>query len=166
VFFLETVQSALNGADLYYWVAVGFGKPNHLFSSFLSLLDVPIMGSFVASIFRFFFVYRIWVISEKRRWWLCASICLVNSFPKFRNDPSRSSPFRCIRGVHGQYFCKSPQSDVADHVSSQQSYISEPFMEALGMLIFEVVSPSNTLDGLPLTEYCVSSDLACRKHAV
>jgi hypothetical protein len=66
VFLLETVQTALSGADLYYWFAVGLGKPDHLFSSFLSFLDVPIMGSFVASIVQFFLVYRIWVISEKR----------------------------------------------------------------------------------------------------
>lgn len=86
VFFLETVQTALSGADLYYWFAVGFGKPDHLFSPFLSFLDVPIMGSFVTLIVQFFFVYRIWVLSEKRWWWLCAVICLVNLFPKSRND--------------------------------------------------------------------------------
>jgi hypothetical protein len=81
VFFLETVQTALSGADLYYWFAVGFGKPDHLFSSFLSFLDLPIMGSFVALIVQFFFVYRIWVLSEKRWWWLCVIVCLVSSFP-------------------------------------------------------------------------------------
>jgi hypothetical protein len=59
VFLLETVQTALSGADLYYWFAVGFGKLDHLFSPFLSFLDVPIMGSFVALIVQFFFVYRI-----------------------------------------------------------------------------------------------------------
>jgi hypothetical protein len=48
LFFPETVQTALSGADLYYWFALGFGKPDHLFSPFLSFLDVPIMGSFVA----------------------------------------------------------------------------------------------------------------------
>jgi len=71
VFILETVQTALarlSGADLYYWFAAGFGNPDHLFSSFLSFLDVPIMGFFVALIVQFFFVYRIWVLSEKR-WW-------------------------------------------------------------------------------------------------
>jgi hypothetical protein len=47
VFFLETVQTALSGADLYYWFAIGFGNPYHLFSPFLSFLDVPIMGSFL-----------------------------------------------------------------------------------------------------------------------
>ncbi|KAI0261479.1 hypothetical protein BGY98DRAFT_1053324, partial [Russula aff. rugulosa BPL654] len=80
VFFLETVQTALSGADLYYWFAVGFGKSDHLFSSFFSFLDVPIMGSSVALIVQFFFVYRIWVLSEKRWWWLCVCvmICLLS----------------------------------------------------------------------------------------
>jgi len=95
VFLLEAV---LSGADLYYWFAVGFGKPDHLFSPFLSFLDVPTMGSFVAFIVQFFFVYRIWVLSEKRWWWLlvCVIICLVNSFlkvPERPYHPSRSSPF-------------------------------------------------------------------------
>ena len=42
------MQTALSGADLNYWFALGFGKPDHLFSPFLSFVDVPIMGPFVA----------------------------------------------------------------------------------------------------------------------
>ncbi|KAF8498184.1 hypothetical protein F5888DRAFT_228147 [Russula emetica] len=38
------------------------------------------MGSFVALIVQFFFVYRIWVLSEKRWWWLCVIICLLSIF--------------------------------------------------------------------------------------
>jgi hypothetical protein len=102
VLFLETVQTALSGADLYYWFAIGFGKTEHLFSSFLSFLDVPIMGFVVALIVQFFFVYRILVLSERRWWWLCIIIGLVSPFPKSRNDPiilPVAIHFRCIWGV-------------------------------------------------------------------
>ena len=77
VFFLETVQTILSGADLYYWFASGFGKFNHLTSPFASSFDAPIMGSVVSLCVQFFFVYRIRVLSERRSRWLCIAICLV-----------------------------------------------------------------------------------------
>ena len=79
IFFVETVQTALSGADLYYWYAAGFGNMEHLASPYASAFDAPIMGSAVSLSVQFFFVYRIWVLSKKRSWWLCAIICLVNS---------------------------------------------------------------------------------------
>ena len=86
VFLLETVQTALSGADLYYWFATGFGNINHLFSSFASFIDLPIMGSMVSLIVQFFFVYRIRVLSEKRSRWLCFIIRLVTSHLKSRSQ--------------------------------------------------------------------------------
>ena len=87
IFFLESVQTALSGADLYYWFAAGFGNTGNLTEPFVSFVDVQIMGSVVCLIVQFFFVYRIFVLSETRSWWLCVIICLVNSFPlKFHND--------------------------------------------------------------------------------
>ncbi|KAI0270122.1 hypothetical protein BGY98DRAFT_923816, partial [Russula aff. rugulosa BPL654] len=77
VFFLETVQTILSGADLYHWFAAGFGKFDYLTSPFASSFDVPIMGSVVSLCVQFFFVYRIRVLSEKRSPWLCATIYLV-----------------------------------------------------------------------------------------
>ena len=77
VFFLETVQTILSGADLYHWFASGFGKFHRLTSPFASSFDEPIMGSVVSLCVQFFFVYRIRVLSEKRSWWLCVAICLV-----------------------------------------------------------------------------------------
>ena len=84
IFFLETLQTALCGADLYYWYAAGFGDMEHLASPYASAFDAPIMGSAVSLCVQFFFVYRIWVLSKKRGWWLlvCVIICLVNSSPK------------------------------------------------------------------------------------
>ena len=86
VFILETVQTALSGADLYYWFASDFGNIDHLISPFASFIDLPIMGSMVSLIVQFFFVYRIRVLSEKRSLWLCFIICLVTSLLRSRND--------------------------------------------------------------------------------
>jgi len=78
VFLLETLQTALNGADLYYWFASGFGDMNHLASPFASFLDAPIMGAVVSLCVQFFFVYRIWVLGKRETWWLCILICLCS----------------------------------------------------------------------------------------
>jgi len=77
VFLLETLQTALNGADLYYWFASGFGDMNHLASPFASAFDAPIMGAVVSLCVQFFFVYRIWVLGKRETWWLCILICVV-----------------------------------------------------------------------------------------
>ncbi|KAH9986895.1 hypothetical protein BJV74DRAFT_843398 [Russula compacta] len=79
VFFLETLQTALSGADVYYWFVTGFGNMNHLASPYASAFDVPIIGSVVSLSVQFFFVYRIWVLGKKETWWLCFIICLVST---------------------------------------------------------------------------------------
>jgi len=76
VFFLETLQTVLSGTDLYYWFASGFGNFQHLSSPHAGPFDVPIIGSLVSLIVQFFFMYRIWVLSNKRSWWLCILILL------------------------------------------------------------------------------------------
>jgi hypothetical protein len=86
VFLLETVQTILSGADLYYWFAAGFGRFGHLISPFSSFVDVPIMGSVVSLSVQCFFVYRIRVLSEKRSRWLCVIISLVTLLLKPLND--------------------------------------------------------------------------------
>jgi hypothetical protein len=78
IFVLETLQTALSGADLYYWFVSGFGNMNHLTSPYASAFDVPIMGSVVSLCVQFFFVYRIWVLGKRETWWLCILICVVN----------------------------------------------------------------------------------------
>ena len=91
IFFLETVQTTLSGADLYYWFAAGFGNVDQLTTPFASFVDVPMMGSVVSLSVQFFFVYRIFMLSKKRPWWLCAVICLVSLSPKVLGLPYRSS---------------------------------------------------------------------------
>jgi len=76
IFFWETLQVALCGADLYYWFAAGFGNMDRLVTPYASPFDAPIMGSAVSLCVQFFFVYRIWVLSKKRVWWLCVIICV------------------------------------------------------------------------------------------
>jgi hypothetical protein len=83
VFLLETLQTALSGADIYYWFVSGFGNMDHLTSPYASAFDVPIIGAVVSLTVQFFFAYRIWVLGKKESWWLSLLICLVS----FTQDP-------------------------------------------------------------------------------
>jgi hypothetical protein len=56
--FLETVQTVLSGADLYYWFAAGFGEAQFI-TPFASFFDLQIVGSVVSLSVQLFFVYRI-----------------------------------------------------------------------------------------------------------
>ncbi|KAH9176074.1 hypothetical protein EDB89DRAFT_2065850 [Lactarius sanguifluus] len=78
VFLVETLQTALTGADLYYWFVSGFGNMDHLATAYVSPFDVPIIGAIVALIVQIFFVYRIWVLSRRSPWFLCLLICLFS----------------------------------------------------------------------------------------
>lgn len=78
IFLAETLQTALSGADLYYWFVSGFGNMDHLTDPYLSAFDVPMIGSIVSLAVQIFFVYRIWVLSGRTSWVLCSIICLVS----------------------------------------------------------------------------------------
>ncbi len=77
VFILEAVQTALTGADLYYWFGSGYGNMNHLASPFASTFDIPVIESMASAMVQYFYAYRVWVLSNRRSWWLCSLICLV-----------------------------------------------------------------------------------------
>ena len=77
VFLLETTQTAFSCANLFYRFASGYGDMTRLVSIDLSFFG-PIIDSVVALIVQIFYVYRIWVLSEKRSWWLCLLVCLVS----------------------------------------------------------------------------------------
>jgi len=79
VFLLETLQTALNGADMYYWFVSGYGNMDHLSDPYASAFDVPIIGSIVAGAVQFFFVYRVWVLSDRKSWWLCFIISVSSA---------------------------------------------------------------------------------------
>ena len=78
ILFLETLQTALSGRDLYYWFASGFGNMDHLQDPYAGPFDVPIIGSIVSGAVQSFFIYRIWVLSYKKSWWLCVIISIVS----------------------------------------------------------------------------------------
>jgi hypothetical protein len=79
IFFLETLQTALSGADLYYWFVTGYGDVEHLTAPYATPFDVPITEAVVSLSVQFFFAFRIWVLSMKRSWWLSLIICLVST---------------------------------------------------------------------------------------
>ena len=101
VFFLETAQTALSGADLYLWFVTGFGNLEYLTGSAFQFFDVPILGSVVSLIVQFFFAYRILVLSEKRSWWLCIIICLVSLLQKVPEPPHHPSIALCCQRIWG-----------------------------------------------------------------
>jgi hypothetical protein len=76
VFLLETVQTALTGADAYQWFGSGYGDLNRLTSPLLSAIDIPIVESIVSAMVQFFYAYRVWILSNKS-WWFSSLICLV-----------------------------------------------------------------------------------------
>ncbi|KAI0252249.1 hypothetical protein BJV78DRAFT_1203887 [Lactifluus subvellereus] len=78
IFLTETLQTALSGADVYYWFVSGFGNMNHLAAPYASAFDVPILGSVVSLTVQVFFAYRIWVLGMKKSWWLSLLICLCS----------------------------------------------------------------------------------------
>jgi hypothetical protein len=82
VFVLETVQTMVTGADVFYWFASGYGDLNRLATPFASATDVPIMESIVSAMVQFFYAYRVWILSNKKRW-LFTLICLVSRLQQF-----------------------------------------------------------------------------------
>jgi len=78
VFLLDTVQTALTGADVYYWFMAGFGDFEGLKKSRFSPIDTPTMDAFISLIVQVFFCYRIWTMN-KRLWWLCVIIAVLSA---------------------------------------------------------------------------------------
>ncbi|KAI0047483.1 hypothetical protein FA95DRAFT_1492380, partial [Auriscalpium vulgare] len=79
VFLIETTQTAMSGADIFYWYASGFGNMERLQDTYLSPFDTPFLGSLVTCIVQTFYSYRIWVL-KPTLWWLSSiitSVCRV-----------------------------------------------------------------------------------------
>jgi hypothetical protein len=79
IFLLETVQTALTGADLYYWFVEGFGKLHYLLDSHFSPIDGMAINVPILLTVQGFYIYRIWTLN-KRWWWLCVIIIIVRMF--------------------------------------------------------------------------------------
>ncbi|KAI0261371.1 hypothetical protein BC834DRAFT_972779 [Gloeopeniophorella convolvens] len=77
VFLLETAQTAMTGADVYFWFIAGFGNLDRLTSSNLSAIDSPTIDAFISLIVQGFFCYRIWALN-KRFIWMCVIIAVLS----------------------------------------------------------------------------------------
>ena len=78
MFLIETIQTAMSGADLYYRFASGFGDMSRLANPYISAFEVPLIGAVVSVVVQYFFSYRVWVLSDKKSWWTCMIICAVS----------------------------------------------------------------------------------------
>jgi hypothetical protein len=88
VFLVETVQTALTGADAHYWFIQGFGNVEKLKDSHYAPIDIPIIDSIISLVVQEYFCYRIWTLN--RRWsWFCAATAIVRIFLIL--SPSRPS---------------------------------------------------------------------------
>jgi len=77
VFLLETAQTALTGADVYYWFMAGFGNLERLNDSNFSAIDSPTIDAFISLIVQGFYCYRIWTLN-KRALWICLLIAVLS----------------------------------------------------------------------------------------
>lgn len=102
---IETLQTALTGADIYYWFVIGFGDINHLATPYASAFDVPIIGAIISLTVQFFFAYRVWVLGNRKLWWLVGIICLVRPLSQFAiRRPYYPFPdfYRRLNGCRGR----------------------------------------------------------------
>ncbi|KAH9177724.1 hypothetical protein EDB89DRAFT_1432777 [Lactarius sanguifluus] len=72
VFALETVQTALTAADVYYWFIAGFGDRERLKSSHYAPIDIAITDAIISLIVQEYFCYRIWTLNRRSSWF-----CLI-----------------------------------------------------------------------------------------
>ena len=98
---LETVQSGLAVADLFYLIGSGDITNGYVVDSPLSPWVGPILiGGVVAVIVQLFFAYRIWVLSNKKARRLCLTILFVSPvYFKYCPDTGsqRVSPWVVLR---------------------------------------------------------------------
>jgi hypothetical protein len=93
VFLVETAQTSLTAADLYYWFMAGFGDlEGMLANTRFAPIDVPMIAGIISLIVQLFFCYRIYTLN-KRLLWLCTVIAVVSLPPTFRQSAHSSS--RC-----------------------------------------------------------------------
>ena len=153
IFVLETFQTVLSGADLYFWFIAGFNDFIDLafVTPFAAFFDLQIVGSMVSLSVQLFFVYRIRVLSrlcEKRSRWLCIIICLVTLSPKFQKNDLFTLPaalsYRHNRGIHSGYHCEPlllyRTEQLLFKLSMHQLRITNVFIEGSLQKIFQIVS--------------------------
>ena len=77
---LETAQTALIGADLYYWFVAGYGDMQRLARSHFAPIDISFVTAVASLIVQGYFCYRIWRTSKQLSWicWAVAVVCILN----------------------------------------------------------------------------------------
>ena len=73
---METVQTILTGADIYYWFVGDFGNSERLKHSHFAPIDMPMIHSVVSFIVQGYLCYRIWTLNGRSSR-LCLVIALV-----------------------------------------------------------------------------------------
>ncbi|KAH9066147.1 hypothetical protein EDB87DRAFT_689668 [Lactarius vividus] len=76
VFVLETVQTALTGADIYYWFVAGFGNVERLGEPHFAPIDISVITGIISLVVQGYFCYRIWVLNRWRSSWICWVIAI------------------------------------------------------------------------------------------
>ncbi|KAH9066157.1 hypothetical protein EDB87DRAFT_690699 [Lactarius vividus] len=81
LFVLETVQTALTGADLYFWFVAGFGNVERLKDTHFAPIDIPIMTAVTSFFVQGYFCYRIWMLNKRLLWfcWIIAIFTVTQS---------------------------------------------------------------------------------------
>ena len=72
----------MNGADVYYWFAEGFGNVERLEDPHLAPIDVPLSLMVVAFVVQLYFCHRIWTL-DKRLLILCIVVSVVRRWFHF-----------------------------------------------------------------------------------
>ena len=78
-FFLDTIAILLSFGDMFHWFAAGFGNISALDDTYLSGIDTPLIGSFIAVIVQVVYAYRIWKLQGRAwsTWFTCLVIGLA-----------------------------------------------------------------------------------------
>ncbi|KAJ7286446.1 hypothetical protein C8J57DRAFT_1708735 [Mycena rebaudengoi] len=64
VYLLELAATSMYFADVIHWFAVGYGNLFFLDDIYLSAIDTPMIGSFLAAIAQCYYCYRLWTINR------------------------------------------------------------------------------------------------------
>jgi hypothetical protein len=115
LFVLETVQTALTGADLYFWFITGFGDVKRLQDSHFAPIDVPIMTAVSSFIVQAYFCYRIWMLNRQLLWFCC----IIGLFTITQTTAAMWAAITSLTGSHfavsrGAVFAWSIASSLAD----------------------------------------------------
>ncbi|KAJ7286429.1 hypothetical protein C8J57DRAFT_663778 [Mycena rebaudengoi] len=64
VYLLDLASTTMCFADAYHWFAEGYGNLFYLDDIYLSAIDTPMLGAFLAAIAQCYYCYRLWTINR------------------------------------------------------------------------------------------------------